>query len=192
MNTTVIKSVAMFAAGAATGSVATWLLLKKKYEKFAQEQIDSVKEVFSKREKEIVDIPEEAPKETQESEAYEDPEIAIYRDVLTGLGYTNRSKEDDKSMDAPYVIPPEEFGEFEDYRRYNLTYYADGVLADEDNELVDDVDDVVGLNSLNHIGDYEPDSVHVRNDRLRCDYEILLDHRNYSDVIKTPHPMEEE
>ena len=91
----------------------------------------------------------------------------------------------------PYVISPEEFGEFEDYERISLSYYADQVLADEDDEKVDDADNVVGLESLTHFGEFEDDSVFVRNDRLKCDYEILLDQRTYSDVMKQrPHQME--
>lgn len=91
----------------------------------------------------------------------------------------------------PYIISPEEFGEFEDYERISLSYYADQVLADEDDEKVEDVDNVIGLESLTHFGEFEDDSVFIRNDRLRCDYEILLDQRTYSDVIKQrPHQME--
>lgn len=91
----------------------------------------------------------------------------------------------------PYVISPEEFGEFEDYERISLSYYADQILADEDDEKVEDVDNVVGLESLAHFGEFEDDSVFVRNDRLKCDYEILLDQRTYSDVIKQrPHQTE--
>ena len=91
----------------------------------------------------------------------------------------------------PYVISPDEFGEFEDYERISLSYYADQILADEDDEKVEDVDNVVGLESLAHFGEYEDDSVFVRNDRLKCDYEILLDQRTYSDVIKQrPHQTE--
>ena len=85
-------------------------------------------------------------------------------------------------IDRPYVIPPDEFGEFEDYEAISLIYFADKVLTDEDYEIVDDVDDVVGLDSFNHIGEYEDDCVHVRNDRLKSDYEILYDPRNYSDI----------
>lgn len=44
-----------FIIGAATGSVATWYLLKDKYEALAQEEIDSVKEVFLRREQELKD-----------------------------------------------------------------------------------------------------------------------------------------
>ena len=91
----------------------------------------------------------------------------------------------------PYVISPDEFGEFEDYERISLSYYTDQILADEDDEKVEDVDNVVGLESLAHFGEYEDDSVFVRNDRLKCDYEILLDQRTYSDVIKQrPHQTE--
>ena len=53
------------------------------------------------------------------------------------------------------------------------------------------MDNVVGLESLAHFGEYEDDSVFVRNDRLKCDYEILLDQRTCSDVIKQrPHQTE--
>lgn len=196
MNTT-IKYSLTFAAGAATGSVAAWLLLKKKYERFAQEQIDSVKEVFSRREKEVSDKPTDICEGVEEDEPNEDPLRKEYSNIVDSLGYgipdiTTNKEEEPKKMDVPYVIPPEEFGEFEDYDQINLTYYADGVLTDDKDELVDDVDDVVGVDSLNKIGEFEPDSVHVRNDQLRCDYEILYDFRNYSDVIKKPHQMEEE
>ena len=69
-----------------------------------------------------------------------------------------------------------------------MLYYADQILAGEDDEKVEDVDNVVGLESLTHFGEFEDDSVFVRNDRLKCDYEILLDQRTYSDVIKQrPH-----
>ena len=45
MNSTLSK-VLIFAAGAAIGSAVTWKLIKEKYERIAQEEIDSVKEVF--------------------------------------------------------------------------------------------------------------------------------------------------
>lgn len=84
----------------------------------------------------------------------------------------------------PYVISPDEFGEMEDedYDKVSVTYYADGVLADEYDEVVENVDEIVGEESLTHFGEYEDDSVFVRNDKLKCDYEILLDQRNYSDI----------
>ena len=41
-----LNNVLIFAVGAAIGSAVTWKLLKTKYERIAQEEIDSVKEVF--------------------------------------------------------------------------------------------------------------------------------------------------
>ena len=48
--------------------------------------------------------------------------------------------------------------------------------------MISDVDNVVGKDSLSKFGEYEPDSVYVRNDREKTDYEILADTRCYSDI----------
>ena len=40
-------NVLMFAVGAAIGSAVTWKVVKTKYEKIAQEEIESVKEAFA-------------------------------------------------------------------------------------------------------------------------------------------------
>ena len=62
---------------------------------------------------------------------------------------------------------------------------------DDGGDKIEDVDDVVGMESLTHFGEYEDDSVFVRNDRLRCDYEILMDERTYSEAQKErPHQRE--
>ena len=50
-----LNNVLIFAVGAAIGSAATWYFVKTKYERIAQEEIDSVKEEFSKGSH--VDIP---------------------------------------------------------------------------------------------------------------------------------------
>ena len=190
----------MFVLGAAVGSVATWQYTKKKYERIAQEEIDSVKEIFSKRESAAeVEIVTPEPQTAKVGKPEEKPDITEYAARLEREGYTNYSnvsagekKEEQEAMEMkPYVISPEEFGEFEDYERISLSYYADQILADEDDEKVEDVDNVVGLESLTHFGEFEDDSVFVRNDKLKCDYEILLDQRTYSDVIKQrPHQTE--
>ena len=42
---------------------------------------------------------------------------------------------------------------------------------------------MVGLDSLTHFGQYEDDSVYVRNDERMTDYEILLDIRGYWELV---------
>ena len=42
----------------------------------------------------------------------------------------------------------------------------------------------IGLDSLNHFGEYEEDVLYVRNERLRTDYEVLMDPRTYPQVLE--------
>lgn len=86
--------------------------------------------------------------------------------------------------DVPYVISPDEFDELDGYTPISLTYFADGVLSDENGVIIDDVEEIVG-DGLNHFGEYEEDAVYVRNDAKRCDYEILKDERKYDEFRKT-------
>lgn len=193
---------AMFVAGAMIGSATTWYFVKKKYEKIAQEEIDSVKEVFAKKDfgsqvKEMTKAGEEIAKGFNDGirqaaeQAKDKPDLERYAAMIQKYGGTvSEEKEAPMKEKFPYVIPPEEFGEFEDYERISLTYYADGVLADDNNEIVDDVEDIVG-DALDHFGEYEDDSVFVRCDERKCDYEILLDQRTFSEVTDSnPHQVE--
>lgn len=183
----ILRDVLMFTAGGAVGFFVTKKLLDIKYEQRFQEEIKSTKEAFSRRD--IPDLSDEEPTDNIVP-ADELPDIKTYAAMLKNEEYVDYSasecekEEKEEPVDRPYVISPDEFGEFEDYERVSLTYYADLKLADENDELVDDVDEIVGEESLTQFGVYEDDSVFVRNDAKRCDYEILLDQRNYCDVIK--------
>ena len=100
--------------------------------------------------------------------------------IIEDNNYTSEINE--VTRDQHYIIRPDEFGEYDDYAPISLTYYADHILTDEDDEIVEDIEDKIGFDALNHFGEYEEDSVFVRNDRIKCDYEILLDQRKYSEV----------
>lgn len=182
-----------FLAGAVIGSFVAWQYVKNKYEQLAQAEIDSVKETFSAMEEKEFGTREDSMPTHQEIKQKTE-ERKTYRDLVKQEGYTDYSrttkegKEEPMGNERPYVIAPEEFGEFEDYERISLTYYADQILADENDEMVEDVDETVGVESLTHFGEYEDDSVFVRNDRLKCDYEILLDQRTYAEIMEhSPH-----
>ena len=199
-----LSNVVMFAAGAAIGSAVTWKLLKTKYEQLVEAEIEDMKEYYSRKE------PKE-PKKDEDIEIWTDiddeeddikptpktPSVREYAEKLQEQGYTNYS-DMEKQREAddvakPYVIPPDEFGEKDDYETYSLTLYADEILTDEQDMPIEDVDNVVGCESLTHFGEYEDDSVFVRNDKYKTDYEILLDPRKYSEVIKSnPHLAEDE
>lgn len=186
------KCTVAFIIGAAAGSVVTWKLLKTKYEQLTQEEIDSVKEVFSRREDKEVTVSIEKD-ETDISEEYKETAGQIIREYNKYSSNSYKEQmEERKIVDKPYVISPSEFGEIHEYETISLTYYDDQVLTDEDDELVEDVENLVGFKSLTHFGEYEDDSVFVRNDALKCDYEILYDHRKYKDVIRKKPPVTED
>ena len=177
-----------FSLGAAAGSVVAWRILKDKYERIAQEEIDSVKETFYNRLKEVEKNKEAsteiAPNETQDEVEDSNKYESAVRDYNTVSTTLIREKKEDKKVNGPYVISPDEYGEDEEYECESLTYYADGVLTDEVDEIIENVDDIVGEESLNHFGDNDgdEDSVFVKNDRLKCYYEILRDTREYKDI----------
>ena len=174
-----LSNAIMFAAGAIIGSVVTWKLIEKKYKQIADEEIASVKETYSK----------DFTPDKFEPKKFE-PEAFAYDETVQDLGYTTEVKKE-KTAYKPHIITPEEYGEKDGYDTESLTYYADGVLADDQDEPIEDVDNVVGYGFESHFGEYEDDSVFIRNDKLKIDYEILMDQRNYSDVVnKTHHPTE--
>ena len=199
-----LTNVVAFAAGAAIGSAVTWKLLKVKYEQIAQEEIGSVKEVFANRQSEPDEDDTERRFEiappVKEDHDVEQLDIGDYAEKLQEMAYVNygsqavhntHKKKKHKRTD-PYVISPEEFAEI-GYRTITLIYYADKILADEEGNIIGDVDDTVGLSSLDTFGKFEQDSVYVRDDRRKIDYEILADEGEYPDAFKSnPHQAEDE
>jgi len=177
----------IFVAGAAFGFFTARLLLRSKYEQIAQDEIDSVKETLHREIK-------NADARAKARFAKEKPDVVSkeYSSILKKEGYHeySRSRRDTAKMpkpdisDVPFVISPDQFGETYN-ETISLTYYADGVLTDGDDRKVEDAEETVGPDALDSFGQYEEDSVYVRDDKIGVDYEILLDLRNYSDVEKT-------
>ena len=186
-----LSTFAAFIFGAATGALVTWKVLKTKYEQIAQEEIDSVKETFSERLKEIEEEPgdedEEDDSEKNVSKSINTkPDIFEYAKTIKDNGYSKDESTDDEedelSYKKPYVISQDEFGENDDYETVTLYYYEDDVLTDDNDNIIKDVDELVGLDSLTRFGEYEDDSVFVRDDGIRTDYEILKDSRKYHEL----------
>lgn len=180
-----------FLVGTVTGSVLTYFMLKEKFEKNLNEEIDSVKKSFSsKYERKIT-------KEDIEKTGANVSSIDDYKKRIDDLGYSSTSStEPDISetiqpevdehrnyREHPYVISPDQFGEFADYSSITLTYFKDGALCDDlTQEQIVDIKNTIG-DGLNHFGEYEEDVVYVRNERLKTDYEVLRDLRRYADIL---------
>jgi hypothetical protein len=186
------NKVLWFAAGAIAGVAATGYFFKTKYERLYQEDVAAVKQAFSEA---LQPEPTEDDTESMDTSDPTPEEIMNYNSIIGAQGYGESAipvdpvRKEVKGVPRPYVISPADFDTVDDYEAYSLNYYDDGILADEQGNVIEDVDGMVGRDSLNHFGEYEDDSVHVRNDALECDFEILKDLRRYSDVYRNgPRP----
>ena len=187
MNKDILNKVIIFVTGASLGSLVTWKLVKTKYEQIAQEEIDSVKEVYANQYQEKEHKEEESSEEHEEHEE-EDSDTSEYEELVEKTGYaaeSEKEEEAEKEMNEtkPYVISPEEFGD-SDYPTVTLWYYLDGTVTNDRHKIVSNVEELVGKDFADHFGDYEydPDAVYVRNDEMEVDYEILKDYRDFSEV----------
>lgn len=174
----------MFAAGAIVGSVVTWKCIKTKYEQIADAEIESIREVYSKKE-----AASNENKVTRQNVTDEKPSLNEMKEYLERIKENGYHKEENKEEgdpdmnDSPYVISPEEFGNMDDHTCVSLSYYADGVLADDWDTVVLDPIEEVGPDVESHFGEYEEDTVFIRNEKLKVDYEICRDLRTFAEVI---------
>lgn len=185
-----------FALGLAAGAAGAWYFCKEHYRKIADEEIKSVVDEFN-REKRFEPKAEEAPAETaqQKYDAERMSKLQDYRAMIRDAGYKTRTSPKDLLEDnpdeptpgddvaKPYVIKPEEFDTLDNYDSVCYTLYADGVLVDEDEDPLEipEIASSIGLDYASHFGDYDENSVHIRNDLRQIDYEVIRDFRKYGD-----------
>lgn len=224
MNTK-LKVAISFVLGTAVGTVATYELLKKKVDKIAEEECESLRASFAnsvslqqqRKAKEEADDNspiEDSAKSAQHSysslsDAYKKKEdiseVASrvrkdYSHVENGeAAEVEYAKSESSDHDKPYVISQAEFdNDHPNYDKLSITYYeADDTLADEQEEIIDDPDTIVGEDTLKSFGkgSDDEDIVYARNDQLGIDYEISRVHGSYEETVmgtKGPEPENEE
>lgn len=196
-----LTNILIFLAGVAAGATGAWYFLKERYENLAEEEIESVKTAYAAREQVLTSEVKEAREYLAvKHQPLEKPDLKGYVKKLQEEGYVDysrtvapgrpvtREEEPLPVSPTPYVISPEEFGEMDGYTQISLTCFADGVVADEDDEPLENAEEIIG-DALDHFGEYEDDSVFVRNDAKRCDYEILKDNRRFHEARRNRPPV---
>ena len=173
-----MKQVLYFSIGAAVGGLVGWYLTKRHYESFIDEEIEEVKERY---------------KEDNE----EEHERKIYKKRLDTLGYAPKLSNDievdeyvkdeveedlkvtnpfpGERVDVPYTITPDEFLNSEEgvFDKETITYYAgNGELVSDADEILM-IPDTIGYESLENFGEYEENTVFVRNEKLGMDFEVV-------------------
>ena len=204
-----MNKVIIFALGVAAGSTGTYFAVKKAIEARTDKEIESVVETFKERFDKVEAILTDEQKEelgiySPSKEISKDEPIEKnhpkpteernetqknYEQEMRNLGYStgvDLSEETDHSAEriaqigsAPYVITEDEFGEFGNDEE-TLIFYADGVLATEDDDPIDDIEELVG-NCLNEFGEYD-ERLYVRNQERETDYIILRSEKLWADI----------
>ena len=193
-----LSNVLLFTAGVAVGSLVTWRYFKSKYEVVENEIEEKTEEAEGESE-------EDDPEVLESKMSYKKPPLKEYVKMVEDNGYMPKThmeeveeeiangEWDDKDVYEPFIIRPDEYGELHAYETLSLNYYADGVLTDELDNPIEDVESLVPADFADHFGEYDDNAVFVRNDNLECDYEILRDLRKFTDVVgEYPYPTEDE
>lgn len=193
-----LSNVLLFTAGVAVGSLVTWRYFKSKYEVVEDEIEEKTEEAEGESE-------EDDPEVLESKMSYKKPPLKEYVKMVEDNGYMPKTRMeeveeeiangewDDKDVYEPFIIRPDEYGELHAYETLSLNYYADGVLTDELDNPIEDVESLVPADFADHFGEYDDNAVFVRNDNLECDYEILRDLRKFTDVVgEYPYPTEDE
>ena len=189
-----MKGLLIFAAGLAVGAVAGAVIVKNKVLADAKAEIDEVREYYRESRGQKDEHVEEV-KEVEKKE-YELKDIQVKDEPKTGLTnysqitkmYMSKDEYQTPMYDDPFVIDPSEFGENPEYDTETLTYFADGVLVDDVDDVIEEPDIVVGLENLKVFEEFGATTVYVRNDIYKTDYEIIRDDWNYSDLKEPVEP----
>lgn len=212
MNNKVFGTI-LFTAGAVIGSLVTWKVIKTKYEDIAQEEINSVKEEYTRlmvsMKKKLNDSVtykddnNEDDRSEKDTDNIDDSIMTNYNEIVKS--YCSSDEEEDNQnekegeekeedndgvsyMEAPYVISPDDFGSVPGYNAEPLDYFADGILADGWGVELD-IAETIGEDVINYFGDYDDDVVYVRNEQTKLEYEITRDPRTYAEAVRTnPNP----
>lgn len=201
---TFISSSIFFALGLIGGAAIGYFYSKNKYLTMADKEIESVKKVYqkyfeakpTKAETPSLNGPEQPTKSITPDDANKEykkyaqayggnnttPKIGTVRSTIKE---ENEKKQPVKTNPDIYVITPEEFADSE-YKSETLMYYADKVLADEDGNIIKNINEVIGPEALSTFGRYDDNVVYVRNETHKIDYEIIWDSRRYSVLNKLP------
>ena len=199
------KTVIGFLVGLVVGGVLTYHGLKNKVETEIDEEVTKLKEFYK-------DQLEKQQAEYFEKEEYLKSKAAVAEDkgsvVSKIINLKNVEKFEEKqndetddedgseetttgafeifedniiAQDKPFVIEEDRVGEYISYDLISLIYFSDGVLTDDWEVPVENPDETVGKEYVEYFETGE-DVVYVRNDKLKCDFEITRDLRTYEEV----------
>ena len=191
-----LKTCIAFVSGLVSGAAGMFIFVKTKWQKELDAKRDEMIRYYEEKN------PKKVPEKKEEQKPVDkNPELLKgAKDIIRNYNYSKapdnleRTKNDspvlieDEYSDIPYEIEWSEFGSQEMYEMVTLFLYDDGEMRTDSYVLLsdEDVENYIGpdtLEKLAELRDKNPDmtSYFVRNDRLKTDYEILLESGEYGE-----------
>ena len=163
-----IRDLVIFIAGIGVGIGASYNIIKKKHEEILEEEIASVKETYSKNNKESDEVTEEKEPEPEEIASVKEKYEKLTKEYskLNEENYTNSEI---------YEISYDDFGE-EGYEEIELTYYIDDeTLTDDADEPMEELDIISSIGSIDILdGCKDGEYIYIRNKEKEIDYSIAI------------------
>lgn len=196
----VVIVVATFSLGGFLGYTLAKRNLEKRYDQMLEEETERTVDYLKNVMKEEIKR-EAAPRQ----QTRVNPKKSL-EELKVELGYDDVTEEDKPSVlingrkladsmiqetvdtSGPHIISEDEFNEnVDDYEQISLSYYTeDDVLADESDEAVEAVDNVVGSENLKLFGrknSRDPNVIFVKNDDVETLFEIVQIRGSYVKLV---------
>ena len=182
------KIIVAFILGAAAGVASSMLYFKTKYEQKADAEIQEIRDLYAKK-TETEEKKEDTPVTSHQVTKADDLH-ATARHISEYTKYT--SKEDAQNEDPkdgihvervdfapmknpnppkPYLIDSSDYGQDDNFDPLCWEWYTDGILANENDEIVDDIQEWIG-DGLKVFAETEDNLFWVRNEKYGVDIEV--------------------
>lgn len=169
------KTFMAFIVGAAAGAGTAWLYAKKYFGQQIDDVIVKCNAVEAEEQPKISKQEEKEESETPAEAKKGDDGLVRYNKAIKENEYS------DKVAQKPYFISPDEFRDGTMITAVTWSYFEDGVVTDENDNIVDDVEQAIGNLDLLVDAFGDEDIAYIRNEDRKCDYEILREGEYYSD-----------
>ena len=183
-----------FLAGAAASGITAWFVAKKRYERIHQEEMNAVWNDIQKNKTEHKESPEKILEEFDntrveikpETLGLEKPNLADYANRIRSTGYGTEEvpKTDNKIYEIEYSDLDEDL-----YTRVDLMLYADGIVADDMDVPLRDVELALGSKYLEIMEG--KDEAYIRNENRHIDYDVCRSLLSYGEMLDR-HPETEQ
>lgn len=194
MKETLIR-VAIFSVGVGVGIAASMTYFDKKYQKLADEEIESCRQAFSKPK--IVLVKDEKVEEAKILEG-ETAVSSVMPNVYSSSVqletkaysdyYAPKKVEEAETLspkeDEPFDISVDEYEEDTEFMKVTLNLYlTDGALVYEETEELADEGSTVGQENLDDFSRTSFSSAYFRNPKNNIDYEVIKVDGSYRELI---------